>query len=101
MPIKLTSSGPDAFHLAVRVIPGAPRGRIVGEHAEALKIAVAKPPQDYAANVATEKFLAKELKLRRSQVSLVGGFTSRDKVVRISGLSRDELSQRLAKLTDN
>jgi uncharacterized protein (TIGR00251 family) len=100
MPIKLTSSGPDAFCLALKVIPGAPRDRIVGELGDALKIAVAKPPEDNAANVAAEKFLAAQLNLRRSQVALVGGFTSRDKVIRISGLSRDELSARIARLTD-
>ena len=70
--------------------PSASTGRAVGS-LEALKIAVAKPPEDHAANVATEKFLASRLGLRRSQVALVSGFTSRDKVVRISGLSRERL----------
>jgi uncharacterized protein (TIGR00251 family) len=100
MTIKLTSSGDGAFRISLRVIPGAPRDRIVGELGEALKIAIAKPPEDNAANIAVEKFLARELGLRRAQVALVAGFTSRDKVIRVSGLTRQELSARLAALTD-
>jgi uncharacterized protein (TIGR00251 family) len=100
MAIKLTSSGEDGFRISLRVIPGAPRDRIVGELGEALKIAVAKPPEDNAANIAVEKFLARELGLPRAQVALVTGFTSRDKVIRVSGLTREELSARLAALTD-
>ena len=57
MPIKLMSSGPNAFHLALKVVPGASRDRIVGEHGDALKVAVAKPPEDGAANQAVEQFL--------------------------------------------
>jgi uncharacterized protein (TIGR00251 family) len=100
MAIKVTSDGSGAFRVALRVIPGAPRDRIVGELGDALKIAIAKPPQDNAANVAVEKFLVRQLQLRRGQVALVAGFTSRDKVVRVSGLTREELSARLAALAD-
>ena len=98
MKIKLTSSGPDAFRLALRVVPGAPLDRIVGEHGEALKLAVAKPPEDGAANVAVEKFLAEKLGLRRANVSISGGFTSRSKVVRITGLTREQLAAKLEEL---
>jgi uncharacterized protein (TIGR00251 family) len=100
MPIKLNSVGPDAFSIALRVVPNAPQDKIVGEYGDALKIAVAKPPEDNAANIAVEKFLRAQLNLNRSQLALVGGFTSRDKVIRISGLSREELSRRLSELTD-
>jgi len=95
MPIKLNSSGPDAFKLSLKVVPGASRDRIVGELGDSLKVAVAKPPEDGAANRAVEKFLREQLKLTRGAVTLVGGFTSREKVVLIRGLSREELSARL------
>ena len=98
MPIKLTSSGPNAFHIALRVVPGAKRDKIVGPYGDALKVAVAKPPDDGAANAAVEKFLREQLGLRRGGVTLVGGFTSREKVVRIVGFTRDELSARLEQL---
>ena len=95
MPIKLTSSGPNAFHVALKVVPSASRDRIVGEHGDALKIAVTKPPEDGAANKAVEQFLREQLDLRRRDIALVGGFTSRDKVIRITGLTREQLTARL------
>ena len=95
MPIKLMSSGPNAFHLALKVVPGASSDRIVGEHGDALKIAVAKPPEDGAANKAVEQFLREQLDLPRRNVSLISGFTSRDKVIRITGLTREQLTARL------
>jgi uncharacterized protein (TIGR00251 family) len=98
MQIKLTPSAGDAFTLALKVIPGAPRDRVVGELGEALKIAVSRPPEDGAANAAVEKFLQKRLGLRRGGVTLIAGFTSRDKVVRIAGLTREQLTARLEAL---
>ena len=100
MPIKLNSSGPDAFLISLKVVPGASRERIVGEYGEALKVAVTAPPEDGAANAAVEKLLARELAVPRKQVALVGGFGSRQKTLRVSGLTREELSRRIAKLTE-
>ena len=95
MPIKLMSSGPNAFHLALKVVPGASRDRIVGEHGDALKVAVTKPPEDGAANEAVEKFLREQLELPRRDICLIGGFASRDKVIRITGLTREQLTARI------
>jgi uncharacterized protein (TIGR00251 family) len=98
MPIKLTSSGPNEFHLALKVVPGASRERIVGEYGDALKVAVTKPPEAGAANAAVEDFLRKQLDLPRRNICLVGGFNSRDKVIRIIGLTREQLTARLEAL---
>jgi uncharacterized protein (TIGR00251 family) len=100
MAIELNSSGPETFLICLKVVPGASRERIVGELGEALKVAVTAPPEDGAANAAVEKLLARELGLSRKQVALVGGLGSRQKTLRITGLTREELSQRIAKLTD-
>jgi uncharacterized protein (TIGR00251 family) len=100
MAIKLNSSGPGTFLISLKVAPGASRERIVGQHGEALKVAVTAPPADGAANAAVEKLLARELGLPRKHVALVGGFGSRQKTLRISGITREELSQRIAKATD-
>jgi uncharacterized protein (TIGR00251 family) len=98
MPIKLTSSGPNEFHLALKVVPGASRERIVGQYGDGLKVAVTKPPEDGAANAAVEDLLRRQLDLPRYNICLVGGFTSRDKVIRITGLTRAELTARLQAL---
>ena len=93
--IKLNSSGPNVFHIALKVVPGAKRDRIVGSYGEALKVAVAQPPEDGRANAAVEDLLRERLGLPRGGATLVGGFQSRDKTIRITGLTREELSARL------
>lgn len=94
LPPWLGSSG-DALTIAVHAQPGAKREAIVGEHGDRLKIALTTPPVEGRANQALLKYLAKTLGLPRSAVSLVSGETSREKRVRIEGLSPDDLMARL------
>jgi uncharacterized protein len=84
--------------LSVRAQPGAKRAGVQGEQAGALKVAVTAPPQDGRANAALTDVLREALGLKRSQVELLGGATSRDKRFLIRGLSREELAMRLAGL---
>jgi uncharacterized protein (TIGR00251 family) len=82
--------------LAVRAQPGARKAGVVGEQAGALKVAVTAPAQDGRANKALLEELRDALQLRRSQLELVGGETSRSKRVLIRGLNKGELAARLA-----
>jgi uncharacterized protein (TIGR00251 family) len=80
-----------ALLLKVAARPGASRSAIQGVHGDALKVAIAAPPEKGKANKALVVFLAKRLGLKRSQVSLVAGPTSRDKTLRIEGVGANEL----------
>jgi uncharacterized protein (TIGR00251 family) len=84
--------------LPVRAQPGARRAGVQGEQAGALKIAVTAPPEDGRANQALVEVLRKALGVKRSQVELIGGQTSRDKRFLIRGLTQNELEVRLAAL---
>ena len=84
--------------LPVRAQPGARRAGMQGERAGALKVAVTAPPEDGRANQALIEELRKALGVKRSQVELIGGQTSRDKRFLIRGLTRAELEQRLTAL---
>ena len=84
--------------LPVRAQPGARKAGVLGEHAGALKVAVTAPPQDGRANEALAEVLRAALGLKRSQLELVGGATSRDKRFLVRGLARAELERRLAAL---
>ncbi len=84
--------------LPVRAQPGARRNGVQGEQAGALKVAVTAPPQDGRANEALAEVLRAALGLKRSQLELVGGLTSRDKRFLVRGLARAELERRLAAL---
>lgn len=79
----------------VRIQPRARRNRIVGEHGDALKLALTAPPVEGKANQACIEFLAEALNLPRSSLVIVFGQTSRNKVVRVSGISAAELARRL------
>ena len=82
----------------VHAHPGARRNGIVGAQAGALKVAVTAPPDKGQANDSIVLVLADSLGLKRSQVELIGGLTSRDKRFLIRGLSRPELEAKLARL---
>jgi uncharacterized protein (TIGR00251 family) len=82
--------------LAVRAQPGARRNGIQGEQAGALKVAVSVAPEQGKANRAILDVLRKELDLKRSQLELLSGETSRDKRILIRGISQQELENRLA-----
>lgn len=82
--------------LAVRAQPGARRNGVTGEQAGALKVAVTAPPEDGRANAALAEALREWLGLKRSQVELAGGPTSRNKTFLIRGLTPDELKERVS-----
>lgn len=89
---------PDGSTLKVRVAPGASRERIVGEHGDALKVAVKEPPERGRANEAVERLLAEAFAVKPGTVSVVRGQRARDKVVLFRGLPEPELRARLAAL---
>ena len=84
--------------LRVRAQPGARKPGVQGEQAGALKLAVSAPPEDGRANVALTELLRDLLRVKRSQVELWRGATGRDKQFLIRGISRPELTARLAAL---
>ena len=84
--------------LPVRAQPGARKRAIGGEYAGALKVAVTEPAQDGKANMALLDMLRSVLQLKRSQVQLLSGETSRDKRFLIRRLAKAELQARVLKL---
>jgi uncharacterized protein (TIGR00251 family) len=95
--IRITTHSEGAI-LTVHAQPGARKAGILGEYAGALKVAVTAPPEDGRANKALAELLAKTLGLKRSQVMLLSGQTSREKRFLIQTLSKPELENRLAGL---
>lgn len=89
------SLAPESFTLAIKAQPGAPRSEVVGWLGEAVKVKVQAPPLEGRANEALVRFLAEQLDLPPRCVSLVRGDSSRQKLVRITGLERAEALRRL------
>ncbi len=90
----------DGCIVPVHAQPGARKAGILGEHAGALKVAVTAPPEDGRANKALVEVLAKALDVKRSQVKLLSGATSREKRFLIQGLPRGALESWLAAQVD-
>ena len=90
------NKGPEApVSLSIRIQPRASKNEIITMESGGLKIRLTAPPVDGAANEALVKFLAATLSISRSHIEIVSGHTSREKVVRISGISGAEVRRLL------
>ena len=81
----------DGVRFEVRVQPRASRTEFAGPHGEAVKIRLAAPPVEGAANAELIAFLAKRLGVSRSAVMIVRGERGRDKVVEVEGISQADV----------
>jgi uncharacterized protein (TIGR00251 family) len=77
--------------VAIRLQPRAKREEVVGERAGGIVIRVTAPPVDGKANAALCAFIAKAAGVSASSVDVVRGQTSRDKVVRVHGVTAEAL----------
>ena len=84
-----------AVQLKIRVIPRAKRDEIAERRGDAVVVRLQAPPVEGAANRALVKFLSKHLGVHGADISIVSGDKSRDKVVRVEGLSQEELDRLL------
>ena len=85
--------------LYARIQPRASKNEIVRMDDGSIKIRLTAPPVDNAANEALVKFLADVLSVAKSQIEILAGHASRDKVIRLRGV-RDEDAIRLLNLPE-
>jgi len=85
----------DGVSFAVKIHPRAKKTGITGEIGDALKVSLTAPPVEGRANQACIEFLAKLLKVPRSSVTIASGQTSRNKVIRVSGVAAQYVRERL------
>ena len=87
--------GEGAVAFCVRVHPRAKKNCITGEMGDALKLSITTPPVEGRANEACIEFFAKLLKVPRSSVTIASGQTSRNKIICVTGVSREYVIVRL------
>lgn len=85
----------DGIRIPVQVVLRASRTGIDGEVEGALRVRLAAPPVEGAANRELLEYLAKQLRLPKSNLTLISGERSKRKTVRVRGLSRRETLERL------
>lgn len=83
--------------LAVRVQPGARRSTLLARLASGeWKVAVSAPPVEGKANEAVVELVSGLLGVKRRQVTVARGTSSRSKVLEVEGVSTAEAEVRLA-----
>ncbi len=80
----------------MRVHPNATRNELVGFSGGVLRVKVAAPPVKGKANKELIAFLAQKLGLSKGDLAILKGHTSRNKLISVAGLTREELNQRLS-----
>lgn len=98
MPPWLWMQGDD-LRLEVLVSPRSARNRIMGVHDERLKIQLAATPVDGKANDALIRFVAETVGIARAQIEIVGGLSSKRKVLRLVGVTAQRVVLKLSPLS--
>src|SRR6185295_5163078 len=86
----------DGALLSVKLQPRASTSEIGKPIGSELRIKVTAPPVDSAANEALIHLLAENLDCARSRVELVRGQTSRHKLVKLHGMTAEDVAKQLA-----
>ena len=88
---------PDGVLLSVKVQPRASTNQIGQPLGNELRIKVTAPPVDAAANEALVRLMAQTFGCARNRVELVRGHTSRHKIIKIFGLSEQDVTSKLTR----
>jgi len=86
-----------ALTFKVQVVPRASRSEIAGEHNGALRVRIAAPPVDGAANEELIRTLSRALGVKRGAIKITSGQASKTKLVRVDDVSQPDLQKLLIK----
>ncbi len=95
MYLRLEQQGSDVL-LWIKAVPGASRDQIAGVIGDRLKVRVSAPPEGGKANTAICKLLAKALGVKNNQVFIEFGAANPEKIIRIAGVTTNDLRRRLS-----
>jgi len=82
--------------ISLRVYPSAGRNEVGGFTEGVLRVKVSAPPIKGKANRELVTFLSRLLGVSKGSINIIKGHTTRNKVVAIDGLSREEVVKRLS-----
>ena len=80
--------------ISIRVIPRSSKNSLAWEQGK-LTVRLTSPPIDGAANEALVALLAEELGLPKRQITIVRGASGRQKTVEITGVTLEDVEQKL------
>ena len=85
-----------AVKISLRVQPNSSRSEVVGFTNGILQVKVSAPPVKGKANNELIDFLSRLLEVSKSRIDIIRGHTTKDKVISVSGLSREDVMKRLS-----
>jgi uncharacterized protein len=86
----------DSARINVYVQPRASKTAVAGMHDGCVKIRLAAPPVDGAANAALIEFVADQLGIAKSRVRIAAGLTSRRKTIEVDGVTVEQIGGALS-----
>lgn len=86
----------DSARINVYVQPRASKTVVAGMHDGCIKIRLAAPPVDGAANAALIEFVAEQLGIAKSRVRITAGMTSRRKTIEVDGVTAEQIAGALS-----
>ena len=86
----------DSSRINVYVQPRASKTVVAGMHDGCVKIRLAAPPVDGAANAALAEFVAEQLGIAKSRVRITAGMTSRRKTIEVDGVTAEQVAGALS-----
>jgi uncharacterized protein (TIGR00251 family) len=86
---------PNGCRIHIHAAPRASKSKVVGLHDDRVKIQLAAPPVDGAANAELIKFLAALLHVPKADLQLVSGDTGKRKTVEVTGMPPEVAAERL------
>jgi len=81
--VSAVSVEQDGLVIRLYIQPKASRDQIIGLHGDEIKVAITAPPVDGQANAHLLKFIAKQFKVAKSNVTIEKGELGRHKQLRI------------------
>lgn len=91
-PVDIRETGGGVV-FTVKVIPNAGRNAVAGAHNGAMKIKIAAQPEKGKANQELIDYLSGLLGIRKAQVEIIKGGASRQKTVKITGVSKHDVEK--------
>ncbi len=82
-------------NITIQVQPNARRNEVLGFEDGILHVKIAAPPVKGKANKELVLFLSQLIGVSKSSINIKSGFTSRRKVITVTGLDRDQIVERI------
>ena len=82
--------------ISVRVHPNAARNEVTGVVDGIYQVRVSAPPVKGKANKELIAFLSRLLGVSKSQINIIKGYTARNKIIAIDGLTQEDITKRLS-----